>query len=717
MILFQDDWRREGASIHEDTRNKSFIRLCMVLKSMNIKNYAFPMALLQPELAPYDPHNLTDNSQELRLKIGLECKLNPWYMFREVLRVPTSGGEPGPLDANRANIAMIWCFYNNLSYIAIQPRQTGKSIVACSLIATILYITGLRMRMILYTKDTKLLQENVARIKMIRDALPPYLVHQQQADTDNKEGLSYARFQNHYLTTVAQSSAQAADNLGRGMTAPVIHIDEPAFCDNINITYTKMMLSTIRAVKDAEKFGQPHSNLLTTTAAPLDTLRGKYTYDLVCGAMPMTETLYDTKNKEDATRIVRANSANGMINGTYSYIMLGYDRQWLEDAIRIGQGTKDDNDRELLNIWKTSGNDALLDPLTIDLLNKHIHDPVWHEQLGDYVLKWYVDEATVKAPEFVRRKLVLAMDSSENIGEDFTTLVLIDAADMAVLAVFRCNATNTIKLGMFIADLLLLYRNITFIPERNSTGGAIIDTIVLTFRNHGINPFRRIYNQVVQDRKLEAMKQIDLDDPDITETSIKKYLGFRTTTKTRPFLYKNTLKKAVGLNIQRIHDRSLITELSALSVVNGRIDHSEGQHDDTVIAYLLACWLLFYGENLSYYGITAQDILTRVAADGSAVDIAHRDHQLGIRRMIKFYQDLVDRTNSQVIRSNYLQKILSLKNQLDPNLNLEPIGMTKVHQDVQDYGHTHYTPQAIAARTQSTQRTTQALDMLRSLAF
>ena len=694
MILFKDDFIKENAGIHYDTTNKSFVRVAMVLKRMGIENWQFPIALYQSRLDGIDPHNLKDPSTELRLMIGAEAKINPWYALREIIRIPASGGPPVQIVANRGAIAMAWCFFNNISYIAIQPRQTGKTVMACALINIVMYIIGKNIDVSLFTKDSELVQRNVERIKIIRDALPDYMIYPHPKDIDNKEGLSYERLGNKYLTKVARADKQGADNIARGTTTPVNHLDEPSYCTNIDITYPVMMLATTAAVENAKRRGQPHSNILTTTAAPIDTARGRYTFDMVNRAMPFTEKLYDLKDGEELHRIVHSNSANSMINGTFSHLMLGKTNEWLANAERISETTKEVNDRELRNMWTAGSETGIIDAETLRIINAHRHEPDHTEIIQDYVINWYLPESFVGSHSFFQRHYILGMDSSENIGEDFTTLVLIDVSDMAVVCTFRCNESNTIRMGMFIAEFLIKYHNVTFIPERNSTGGSIIDTITIIFQKNHISPFRRIFNQVVQERDNQEMARIVIDDPNNIDTTVKKYLGFRTTGKTRPYLYKNTLKKAASLNATRIYDYTLVSELSTLSAVKGRIDHAEGGHDDLVIAYLLCCWLIFFGKNLNYYGIDVKSIMTSITSDGSAIDPEHRDRQLQLRRSIRQYEEMEAAASSIILKSNYRQKIRLLQDELDHTISVEPIGVAKVEQDVVDYGKSLYTPPA-----------------------
>lgn len=85
MILFLDDWKNyPTASLHLETTNKSFIRLASVYRSMGIKNHAFMLTLINPNLRyvdPFDP-NLT---MEQMAEIALEASVNPFFSLENAL--------------------------------------------------------------------------------------------------------------------------------------------------------------------------------------------------------------------------------------------------------------------------------------------------------------------------------------------------------------------------------------------------------------------------------------------------------------------------------------------------------------------------------------------------------------------------------------------------------------------------------------------------------
>lgn len=1047
MILFKGDWVVDGvtkAIVHRDTNNKTFLRMAAVYSKMGIENNLFHLALTQPDLAKYDPHNLTDNSNELKLRIAHECQINPWYYFREVIRIPVPGGDGTPFEAHRGNLSMIWAFYVGIDYLSTQPRQTGKAqplsskiktpdgwtymrdirvgdmvtapdgtatkvtgvfpqgkkviyrvtfedgrsaeccdehlwkvynrywspedtrwrivplseirkrlkerpnteaglfiplvkendkadielpldpylvgallgdgglmngtvnftsadqfiideithllpenveivyaskydyricdrstipgqrskflstlrdmgmlgkysyekriptkyleasatqrlallqglmdtdgtvdksgsssfcttsqelanevqylvrslggickmrtkvptythngekrtgrlayilriridnpkslfrlprkkarisdnyksagklflgiksvtrvretnaqciqvshpdhlyitddftvthntVSAISISSHVVYFGGRHISIGMLTKDTNLRQENVSRLKDIRDNLPKWLIHNQTKDVDNKEGIEYAALDNRYITFVGQQDKQAASNVGRGQTIPVIHTDETGFIANIDITHPVIMAAASEASKRAKALGMPHSNIYTTTAARIDTGSGKFAFGMMNDAMPFTEKLFDVATKDAALQMVNSNSVNGKINGTWSYLQLGRTHAWFVETIAKLQATDEEIDRDFLNMWKAGTDRSILSEDLVKKMAASAMEPMYTEITDDgYAINWYIPEHVVKSSEFKSRQMVLGVDSSENIGRDFTSAVLVDPKDMSTVATFRCNESNVIKVAILFGNFLVTHPKTVFIPERKSTGSAIIDQIIMILINHGFNPFFRIFNQIVQNRDKEPFSRIDMRQRGISDSVHRKYLGFQTTGRTRPFLYKNTLNKAAQNNHERMRDRTIISELSALSVVNGRVDHKEGNHDDSAIAYLLACWLVYEGQNLKYYGLDISQFLQDIPGTGDGADPHHRRHQLELRNRIRHLEAAAKASTSEMLKQHFRYKIVALEKQLDDTIVEAPIVSDQVRETIRERSDAYSKPE------------------------
>lgn len=614
MILFLEDWKyHPRAIVDTKTSNKSFLAMADRYRRMGIENYFFMLALHNPELQgvdPFDP-NLT---KEQRTAIAYECKTNPWYFIREVARLPpVSGIEPMQYIANRGNIAVYWCFFNHITSILIQPRQTGKSGSIDILSDWIIDVAGNHTKMLMITKDAALQSDAISRIKGMRELLPGYIYSKNKIDADNKTGLNNSALVNEYKTGVARANKMAANNLGRGMTTAIVHIDEAPFITHIGTTFPAAQAAGTKARELAEKNGALWGTILTTTAGRRDDRDGGYMYDIVAAAWVWNEVIFDCKDRADAVKLVDRGCTGKLTiaNITMSHRQLGYSDDWLYAAIRATGGKRDDVERDFLNIWNSG---SMRSPLSTDITTK-VHnsamDPAMTEVTEEnYTVRWYVSDAQLKMLK-EQSRLVMGMDSSEASGRDAIALVITDLATMAVVGAATVGLTNLIEFAKWLAGFLIEHEEITLIPERKSTGQMIVDMLLLLLPQAGIDPFKRIFNQTVDMARENPKAEEEYDAicgsmgmrDDTFYTARKTSFGFVTTKARRDLLFGNVLQTGAKQTAEMIHDRTLINEILGLTVKNDRIDHSQLGHDDHVFAWLLCHYFASYAMNLSHYGI------------------------------------------------------------------------------------------------------------------
>ena len=217
-IQFLDDWRKYPAHIHHNTKNASAIHISMVLKQLGVKNHSFMLATHDPMLLNIDPFDYSKMTPEIAERIWIETRRNHWYYFREICRIPTTGGAAVPFGFHRGNIALIWLYYNDIDVGLVQPRQTGKTMGTQGIMGHQIYFQGYKFDIGMYTKDQNLLQDNVTRLKDIRDEFPKYLLQKDGGggkDKDAKEGISYTVLKNYYKTYVNSNNERDAYKLGR----------------------------------------------------------------------------------------------------------------------------------------------------------------------------------------------------------------------------------------------------------------------------------------------------------------------------------------------------------------------------------------------------------------------------------------------------------------------------------------------------------------------
>lgn len=674
-ILFLDDWRRyPDAIIDYQTKNTTWLRQAEVYNRMNVKNCAFILALLQPELQGIDPHD-DGLSLEMKVKIGMECRFNWWYFFREVVKVPPQGGiHPKPLSANRGNIALYWLFANSIDVGLVQPRQTGKSLSTDCLMTNLLYVAARNSRINMITKDDSLRKANVDRMKGIRGFLPKYLVNLRPDDSDNVFELTCKTFGNTYQTGVAQNSESAALNLGRGLTSPVQQIDEGPFISHIGTTIPAALAAGTAARKEAEENGLPYGNIFTTTAGKKDDRDGAYIYQMFHEAAVWTEAFFDAKDRNELIEMINRNKTGRklMVNVTMSHRQLGYTDEWLYEAIANTKATGEAADRDFFNVW-TSGSKR--SPLSLQLneaIRRSQKDVVWTEMSPDrYAVRWYhpAEELALMQKEI---PFAIGLDTSDAVGRDAIAMVITNAYDLSTVGVGSFNETNLIRFAEYLAYLLIRYENTTLVIERRSSGQSIIDSLILHLVKAGIDPFKRIYNKIVDEaiEKPQAYKEI-CSAPQYRANAFydirKKAFGVPTDANYRTLFYTTVLQNAAKRACHEIKDLPLINEINGLVEKNGRIDHDSSGHDDHVIAWLLTHWFLFHCRNLAHYGIDPTIIGQGVEGEQremSEEDMQERMYQEVLMREMESVVEELSQAKDPYIVSKLEAKLASINSRL-----------------------------------------------------
>jgi hypothetical protein len=646
-VLFLSDWEKFPTAIADtQTKNKSWLRFSVLLRKMGVKNTDFHLTLLQPDLQGVDPYS-PDLTKDQMFKIRIECKYNPWYFLREVARVPASGQEPVPLRANRGNISLFWSYFNHIDYSLVQIRQTGKTVSTTTLMNGLVNVWAQRSTFYLVTKDNTLKQKTVRELKEMRDTLPEYIYTPNRDDADNKEYVNNLLLRNEYVTAVGRADRVGADKLGRGLTSPTIHFDEMGYIANIGVTLPVALSSGSAARDSAAAAGAHYGNVYTTTAGSLGDRDGAAAYNFMTSGAVWNDSFYDCPDNAALMALVEANSTGDkpMIYGAFNHRQLGYSDEWLYRKIRENAARGEVADRDFFNIWTAGAEGSPLTPDEKRTVKASQSEPLYTEITeNNYILRWYLPESEI-THRMGNGRFVMGNDTSEALGgnNDAIGVVILDAYSHDVVCCGRFNATNLDKFGDFIAELIERFPTITYIPERKSSAITILDKLFIKLPMRGIDPFRRIYNRIVDDPEnfsseyKEIQRPLHQRNPGIYER-LKRHFGFVTAgsgRNSRDALYGDALNSVLRYGSKRLYDETLIGELLGLTIKNGRIDHSGGKHDDVLISLLLAHWLLTKGRNLSFYGIDPRRIFSESATEDEGVD----EIEMAKRRRAKMYYD------------------------------------------------------------------------------
>lgn len=664
MFLFLEDHNTHGGIIHASTKNLSFLKMSVMLSRMGVRNNKFFLYLSQPDLVNYDPHNLTDNSMELRQRIAYETKVNPWYYFREVIRVPVAGTEAISFKLSRASLALIWLYFNNADSYLIMPRQLGKTVGVLSINSWCLYIGAVNSTYGLFTKDSSLVAESVSKLKDIRKALPSYLVKESRHDTDNKEGLSYDALNNTYKTFVNQQEAVLAIRQGRGETLVSQQWDELPYYKNNHLSYPSATSASDAASRQARASGLPAANSITTTAGYLDTQAGAYAHKIMSDCMRFNELLYDLDNNDALHDILRNNSLNRMLYMEFSYKQLGEDDEWFKTVTRNKSPMEIETD--YLNKWVLGTATPVVNPQILERMETGIMEPLHYTNHKSLMIRWYVPDSLLRKDDYKETPFIIGMDTSNCTGRDFTTLLLLEPKTMSVVGTCRCNLTNPVHIGSCLTTLLTEFPNSILMPERNANGAILIDIVIEFLLTKGISPFKRIYNSFIQNYVDEVT---DFNTIDLRDGRNRQKFGFKTTasSKSREFLYSTVLTTMLNYMADRAHDADLVSEVKSLTIRKGRVDHRTDSHDDLCMALLLTGYMVLYGKNLHMYGVDSSNFFAGEVVNGNVVDPVYKEQQENMYKRIGSLRGLILNTTSGIIRSAYERELKYLESQLDPS--------------------------------------------------
>ena len=527
-------------------------------------------------------------------------------------------------------------------------------------------------------KDAKLLTENVKRMKDMRNNLPDYLILKSALDSDNKEGISYHELNNEYKTFCASADRLSAAKQGRGETIPLLHIDEMAYYKNIDLSYPSISATMDTAGKLARQAGLPTCKILTTTAGMLANPAGAYAYRIKSHAARFREIIYDLSDRDALQAYLDKESTNNMFYLEYSYRQLGEDDTWLKRV--TADKNKVEIETDYLNIWQLGTGSGVVPDNLLKKINESVIEPVEYSQYGTLVVAWYVSKSIVLNDETNKNKYyIIGCDTSDNVGEDFTTLCVLDPEDLGVVATCRVNTPAFTHVAQCVCELMEQLPNAVFVPERNKNGAVLIDILIDKLIKMNISPFKRIYNTFIQDW-CETSK--DLDQIDLSNGVNRKRFGFSTTSASRDDLYSKVLINMLNIMGSRVYDYNLCDEIKALSVRNGRIDHAIGQHDDLTMAMMLAGWFALYGKNHRMYGIPAGVVLEGVTNAGQKVDPdTKRRHQQMYERIGELKARLLVENNG-MRKAAYERELKILEETFDPTMLREDnVAVSKIQEE------------------------------------
>lgn len=618
MILRENDWGHYPGAVYDNTTvNKHFLKFAATLRDLGVRHYYVHLALHNPELAgvnPFDP-DLTARQQA---DIIAECAVNPWYFLRECLRIPADGTNGVPFKIDRGNFALFWIFFNNIDIGLEFLRQHGKTIAMCSLELWLLRFLE-NSRTIHITKGPILREETITTLKQMRDGLPSYLWPTHPDDPDNKEAFACLAQGNKLITAIGQNDDQAANGVGRGLRVGRLLSDEGPFTSRIHIILPAALASGTAARRINEENGVPYGNVFATTPGDLATEEGKYMHELMTSGITWDERYVDIPSREELIKIIVLNTTavmpRVMFYVKFNHRQLGTTDAQLAAMIANATGTPDQIRRDFGGQWTTGGLNKPFSEDDAKRMNASRTRASYKDiSTSGYVTDWYYTDAEMTSK--LQDRHIIGLDTSEAVGRDAIAMTIVNSMTAETAGKLTVNETNVIGFAIHLANFMIKYENTVLILERRSTGSSVADAIILQLQSQVRDLHRRLYVRITQDfsRSDELFRDYQRGSGNFPEKfwdRFRKYIGFATDQDKRKKLYGEVFTMALRISAHLIRSGELIDQILGLVERNGRIDHQRSGHDDLVISWLLAMWLLLFGKNLSHYGINNSRLMIR----------------------------------------------------------------------------------------------------------
>jgi len=217
------------------------------------------------EIDLYD--NLPTGKKIDKAREYLKCKLSPLYFVENYISVPVAGGMI-PMKESELwfSTPKFRQFLNSLHHLdaveLMASRQHGKTTISlCWYLHCLLFYPKIQIEYV--TLDSKRANDAIKRMKEMLNALPEWLKIPYKGKS---ERVTYIELENgSRMNSNYVSGAIDPDKLGRGMSAPLIYVDETAFIPKMDIVWAAMQPSISAARVFAKKNNYPTGVLFTTT--------------------------------------------------------------------------------------------------------------------------------------------------------------------------------------------------------------------------------------------------------------------------------------------------------------------------------------------------------------------------------------------------------------------------------------------------------------------
>ena len=458
-------------------------------------------------------------TEEQAIEIA-KCIDDPVYFIKTYVKIVNVDRGLIPFEMWPFQEDMVRNFHENRFSICKMPRQVGKTTTSAGyMLWSVLFKENFSVAIL--ANKGNLAQDILSRIQYAYEYLPIWL--QQGIVVWNKRSLE--------LENGSKIAAFATSNSGvRGGTYNLIFLDEFAFVP------------------------QNMANDFFTSTYPVIS-SGKTTKVIIVSTPYGLNHFY--KMWVDSTE---KRSLYTPLEVHWSMVP-GRDQKWKEETIR------NTSEEQFQQEFETEfiGSSATLIPGII-LRQLAFRDPLSSIE--------GLDIHEMPRPD---RTYVMTVDCAEGVGQDYSTVAVVDVTDIPykLVAKYRDNNIAPLLFPTIIYNIGQRYNGAFLLAETNNVGQQVVD--ILHYELEYENIFK-IQKHVTKGQHLSAGYKRAVS------------FGIKTTTPVKKIGCAN-LKTLVETKKLIIEDFDIISELNTFVKVRDSYEAEEGNHDDLVMALVLFSWL------------------------------------------------------------------------------------------------------------------------------
>jgi hypothetical protein len=483
-----------------------------------------------------------------------KCKTNILYWIDNYVRIPEAGGSMA-YDLNIINRKLKRYIRSTVKHgktIMMASRQLGKSTSSgIILLWATMFFPGNRAVILNMKKQSAI--ENLKIIKFVHEHLPKWMAVPLKYKGERKTFIEFTNQSSIYTFYV--SSATPPEQIARGMTVPIIVIDECAFISKIAEAYGAAAPAISKAREQALRNGYPTFTSIIST--PNGTVGdGEFFYKMYTNSIDSDEVYNDDERTvDDYDNVLENPVKNGFIKVDYLWHEdETKDEQWYINAKKdLNFDTRRIN-QEINCLFVGSTGCIFDDDLLSQLVPKK---PITKINLPHMSkLNMY------KEPDNLDY-LIIGVDTAKSLTGDATAIEIFGYRDFEQVGEYTGRLGSLTKFSeivIAVVDYLIeiMGNRIILAIENNSYGASIIEDL----EEHKDPKYARL---------------IYTSDP-------KKGSGINTNAKTKPIMVTEMYNQIVE-NIDTVNSSNLINQLTVIEKkASGTVSAQRGAHDDLFMA-------------------------------------------------------------------------------------------------------------------------------------